>query len=160
MNSRLRSSSFRPHTSSSSSSLVILTCQYVLWIKASQPITYPELQDKLPRSQLLQNHSRHTHRQVWSSCVTCQDLQPSSHNSGVTMTCWCQSSVIYPMTWGGAPSSSSQQPGPASMRRWALVIKRGWRLHTREERTRLRPTDCSDSTPSNDAREIMTSFPR
>ena len=42
---------------SSSSSLVILTCQYVLWIKASQPITYLELQGKLPRSQSLQNHS-------------------------------------------------------------------------------------------------------
>ena len=113
-----------------------------------------------PRSQLFQNHSQRNQHQVWSSRVTRQDLQPSSHDSSVTMTCWCQSSVIYPMTWGGAPSSSSQQPGPASMRRWALVIKRGWRLHTREERTRLRPTDCSDSTPSSDAREMMTSFPR
>ena len=102
---------------SSSSSLVILTCQYILWIKASQLITYLEPQGKLPHSQSLQNHSRRTHRQVWSSRVTRQDLQPSSHDSGVTMTCWCQSSVIYPMTWGGAPSSSSQQPGPVLMRR-------------------------------------------
>ena len=94
--------------SSSSSSLVILTCQYVLWIKASQPITYLELQGKLPSSQSLQNHSRRDHRQVRSSRVTRQDLQSSSHNPGVTMTCWCQSSVIYPMTWGGAPSSSGQ----------------------------------------------------
>ena len=38
---------------SSSLSLVILTCQYVLWIKASQLITYLELQGKLPSSQLL-----------------------------------------------------------------------------------------------------------
>ena len=129
MNSRLSlQSSSRLHTSSSSSSLVILTCQYVLWIKAFQPITYLELQGKLPSSQSFQNHFRRAHRQVWSSRVTCQDLQPSSHNSGVTMTCWCQSSVIYPMTWGGAPSSSSQQR-LVPKRRWALVIKRGWRLH-------------------------------
>ena len=82
-----------------------------------------------PRSQSLQNHSRRNHRQVWSSRVTRQDLQPSSHNSGVTMTCWCQSSVIYPMTWGGALLLSSQQPWPVPMRRWTLVIWQGWRLH-------------------------------
>ena len=103
MNSRLCSSSSKLHISSSFSSLLILTCQYILWIKASQPITYPELQAKLPSS--------------------------SSHKSGVTMTCWCQSSVIYPMTREGALSSSSQQPWPVRMKRWAFVIRRGWRLH-------------------------------
>ena len=82
--------------SSSSSSPVILSCLYVLWIKASQPITYLELQGKLPSPQSFQNHSRRDHRQVWSSRVTCQDLQPSSHNPGVTMTCCCQFFVIKP----------------------------------------------------------------
>ena len=129
MNSRLGSSPSRLHTSSSSLSLVIFTYQYVLWINASQPITYLELQGKLPSSQLLQNHSRRTHCQVWLSRVTRQDLQPSSHNSGIMMTCWCQSSVIYSMTWEGAPLSSSQQLWPVPMRSWALVIKQGWRLH-------------------------------
>ena len=88
-------------------------------------------QGKLPSSQSLQNHSRRNYDQVWSSRVPCQDLQLSSHNSGVTMTYWYQSSIIYPMTWGGAPLWSSQQPWPVPMRRWALVIWRSWRLHKR-----------------------------
>ena len=82
-----------------------------------------------PRSQSLQNHSRRNHRQVWSSRVTRQDLQPSSHNPGVIMTCWYQSSVIYPIIWGGASLSSSQQPWLVPMRRWALVIRQSWRLY-------------------------------
>ena len=110
VNSRLCLSSSKLYISSSFLSLIIFTYQYVLWIKVSQSITYPELQGKLPSSQSLQNHSRCAHRQIWSSCPTRQDLQLSSHNSSVTMTCWCQSSIIYPITWGGAPLSSSQQP--------------------------------------------------
>ena len=54
------------------------------------------VQGKLSGSQLLQNHSRRDHRQVWLSHVTCQNLQLSSHNPGVMMTCWCQSFVIKP----------------------------------------------------------------
>ena len=83
-------------TSSSSSSLVILHACMFFGLRLSQPITYLKLKSKLPSSQLLQNHSRCDHRQVWSSRVTCQDLQSSSHNSGVMMTFWCQFFVIKP----------------------------------------------------------------
>ena len=46
-----------------------------------------EAQDNLPSSQLLQNHSKHNHRQVWSSRIICQDLQSFSQNFSITMTC-------------------------------------------------------------------------
>ena len=82
--------------SSSSLFLVILLCLYVLWIKAPQLIIYLKLQGKLPSPQLFQNHCRRDHRQVWLFRVTCQDLQPSSYNLNVTMTCWYQSFVIKP----------------------------------------------------------------
>ena len=53
-------------------------------------------QGKLLSPQSFQNHSRRDHRQVQSFRVTCQNFQPSSHNPGVTMTCWCQFFVIAP----------------------------------------------------------------
>ena len=83
-------------TSSSSLSFVILHACTFFGSRLSQPITYLELQGKLPSFQLLQNHSRRDHRQVWSSYVTRQDLQSSSYKSGVTITYWYQSFVIKP----------------------------------------------------------------
>ena len=94
VNSRLHLLSFKPHTLSSSSFLIILSCLYILWIKACRLITY--LGFKATHQVL--NYSRTVlkwdHCQTWLFRVTCQDLQPSSHNSGITITCWCQPFVI------------------------------------------------------------------
>ena len=46
-------------------------------------------QNKLPSPQSFQNYSKHDHHQVWLFRVIRQDFQPSSHNHGKIMTCWC-----------------------------------------------------------------------
>ena len=64
--------------------------------KVVQPCRVLRSQGYPPSPQSFQNRSRRDHRQVRSSRVTRQDLQSSSHNPGVTMTCWCQPFVIKP----------------------------------------------------------------